>query len=121
VGLALVLVAPVVGHIFPLYRKFQGGKGIATTFGCLLGYVPNLIPALVLALFFILFSLVVRITPHFYRTIGTYIVTMGIFFVWSESLAQKLGFLLITILVCTRMHLSTEERESCRVRLLWMH
>ena len=120
-GLALVLLAPVVGHVFPLYQHFHGGKGIATTFGCLLGYVPNLFPALVLAFFFILFSLVIRITPHFYRTIATYVCAMGIFFVWGETLSQKLGFFLITIVVCWRMHLSGEHREACKVRLLWMH
>lgn len=91
-GLAFVLLAPVVGHVFPLYWHFHGGKGIATTFGCLLGFVPNLFPALILAFFFILFSVVIRITPHFYRTIATYLCAMGIFFVWGETLAQKLGF-----------------------------
>ena len=120
-GIALVLLAPVLGHAFPLYHQFQGGKGIATTFGCLLGYAPNLFPALVLAFFFLFFSLVVRIQPHFYRTIVTYICATGIFFVWGENLAQKLGFLLITVLVCVRMHLSTEERGELKVGLLWMH
>ena len=33
--LALVLAAPVFGHIFPLFHHFQGGKGIAVSFGCL--------------------------------------------------------------------------------------
>ena len=120
-GMAFVLLAPVVGHAFPLYHHFRGGKGIATTFGCLLGYVPNLFPVLILAFFFILFSLVIRITPHFQRTIATYVCAMGIFFVWGETLSQKLGFFLITIVVCLRMHLSVEHREACRVRLLWMH
>ena len=36
-GLALVLAAPAIGHIFPLFHKGRGGKGIATTFGSLLG------------------------------------------------------------------------------------
>ena len=43
----------------------------------------------------------------------------GIVFVWGESIAQKLGFLMITIIVCIRLHLSTEKREECKVRLLW--
>ena len=120
-GLAFVLLAPVVGHVFPFYWHFHGGKGIATTFGCLLGFVPNLFPALILAFFFILFSVVIRITPHFYRTIATYLCAMGIFFVWGETLAQKLGFFLITVVVCLRMHMSGEHREACKVRLLWMH
>ena len=36
----LVLCAPVAGHVFPATRSFKGGKGIATTFGCLLGLLP---------------------------------------------------------------------------------
>ena len=47
-GTALVLLAPVLGHTFPVFHKFRGGKGIATTLGSLLGYAPNLFPALVL-------------------------------------------------------------------------
>lgn len=120
-GSALVLLAPVLGHTFSLYHRFQGGKGIAATFGSLLGYAPNLFPALILAFFFLLFSLVICVRPHFYRTIVTYVCAAGMFFVWGENLAQKLGFLFITVLVCIRMHLSIEERKEVKVRLLWMH
>lgn len=28
----------IIGHIFPFYLKFQGGKGFATLCGCILGY-----------------------------------------------------------------------------------
>ena len=120
-GLALVLLAPVLGHMFPIYYKFQGGKGIAVTFGSLLGFAPNLLPALTLALFFILFSLVIRITPHFYRTIGTYLFTSFVFLIWGQTWGLKLGFLLITVMLCIRMHMSTENREQCKVSILWMH
>ncbi|MDF1655750.1 MAG: glycerol-3-phosphate 1-O-acyltransferase PlsY [Coxiellaceae bacterium] len=33
VGLGLVAFAAVVGHVFPLYFKFKGGKGVATMVG----------------------------------------------------------------------------------------
>lgn len=107
-------------HVFTV-SSVSGGKGIAATFGSLLGYAPNLFPALILAFFFLLFSLVICIRPHFYRTIVTYVCAAGMFFVWGENLAQKLGFLFITVLVCIRMHLSIEERKEVKVRLLWMH
>lgn len=120
-GLTFVLLSPVLGHVFPVYHHFRGGKGIATTFGVLLGFAPNLGPALVLAFFFILFSLVIRITPHFYRTAATYILSAAVLFIWGSRLSIRLGFLLITILVCLRLHLSGEEREELKVRFLWTH
>ena len=37
IGLGL---AAVVGHIFPIWAEFRGGKGIATLFGIVLGISP---------------------------------------------------------------------------------
>lgn len=118
---ALVLAAPVCGHAFSVYTGFRGGKGIAVTFGCLLGFCPDLRPALSLAVLFLTFSLIVRISPHYYRTLATYLCGVVFFLLWGETLEQKLGFILITLVVCIRMHLSPEERGKCKVRLLWMH
>jgi acyl phosphate:glycerol-3-phosphate acyltransferase len=33
-------IAAVLGHIFPIYIKFKGGKGVATSFGVALGLWP---------------------------------------------------------------------------------
>ncbi len=38
VGLGL---AAVLGHIYPIWAKFKGGKGVATLFGMVLGIQPN--------------------------------------------------------------------------------
>lgn len=32
--------AAVLGHIFPIYLKFKGGKGVATSFGVAIGFWP---------------------------------------------------------------------------------
>ena len=42
VNLQIVLgIAAVLGHIFPVFANFRGGKGIATLFGMILGIQPN--------------------------------------------------------------------------------
>jgi len=35
-----VAIAAVLGHVFPVWLRFKGGKGIATSFGALLGVYP---------------------------------------------------------------------------------
>lgn len=35
--LALVAFAAFIGHLFPIFFRFAGGKGVATALGCLLG------------------------------------------------------------------------------------
>ncbi len=43
-------VATVLGHIFPIYLRFRGGKGVATGFGMFLGFWPWVTPAALTAL-----------------------------------------------------------------------
>lgn len=44
----LVATACILGHMFPVYLKFKGGKGVATSLGVLLGIYPYFtVPALI--------------------------------------------------------------------------
>ncbi|MCP6683029.1 glycerol-3-phosphate 1-O-acyltransferase PlsY [Bacillus nakamurai] len=45
-------VAAVIGHVFPVFAKFKGGKAVATSAGVLLFYAPLLFVTMV-AVFFI--------------------------------------------------------------------
>lgn len=118
---SLVLAAPVVGHIFPLFYRFRGGKGIAATFGSLLGLFPALEPAIILALFFVFFSLILRVSPHFYRTLTAYICALICMALCIERRAVILGYAIMTAVLCIRMFSSSEDKEKMRVKLLWMH
>lgn len=50
-GWLAVAVAAVLGHVFPVWLRFKGGKGVATSLGVLLGFWPVLtIPGLIVGL-----------------------------------------------------------------------
>jgi acyl phosphate:glycerol-3-phosphate acyltransferase len=48
-------VAAVIGHMYPVFANFRGGKAVATSGGVLLGYVPVLFILLLLVFFAFLF------------------------------------------------------------------
>ena len=45
-----IALAAVLGHVFPLYLRFRGGKGVATTIGVALGIWPYYTVAMAAAL-----------------------------------------------------------------------
>jgi len=51
-GVGFVALAVFLGHLYPLYLKFKGGKGIATALGAFLALSP--LPALLSFIIFIL-------------------------------------------------------------------
>ena len=117
IGLGVIL-----GHNYPFYLHFKGGKGIAVSFGSLLGLIPMWYPVLSLAVCFLFFSLVIQISPNFYRTVAVYIVNW-IIIVFSETNLPKavhIGVGLISLLILLKMHMSQEEREKMTFQLLWI-
>ena len=57
--LTLTAIAAFLGHLYPVFLKFQGGKGVATGFGSLLALAP--LAALVLVVVFVLVAGATRI------------------------------------------------------------
>lgn len=39
-SIALVAFAAFIGHLYPIFFRFQGGKGVATAFGCIIALSP---------------------------------------------------------------------------------
>lgn len=117
---ALALSAPVVGHAFPVFYRLRGGKGIAATFGVLLGLFPLWQPAVLLAALFVFFSVAFRIVPHLQRTFVVYAGALACILLTVKQVTVCLAFLLISAVVLFRLHTSCEEREKFEVKLLWM-
>ena len=74
-----------------------------------------------LAAFFICFSLILRISPHDYRTLAAYFCALFGMAFRVDRQEVLLGFAIITVVVCIRMFVSSEEKEKMKVNLLWMH
>lgn len=102
---ALVGLAAFLGHLYPVFFRFQGGKGVATAAGVILGFEPWLGLAalatwLIIAFFFRYSSLASIVTavfaPAFYLfgghvawdapgTMALSLAVMGILLVWRHA------------------------------------
>ncbi len=102
-AVALVGAAAVLGHVFPLYLGFKGGKAVATSLGVVAVLSP--VAALNLVLVYLLALAQTRIFS-ISALIGAWLapVAMGLF---SDSKAYLLlaGFLSGVILLCHRENL----------------
>lgn len=108
-----VLAAPVLGHAFSIFHRGKGGKGIAVSFGVLLGLFPWWTPALMLAGFYIFFSLVVPVKSHLKRSVVTFgCFCVASFFSGWEGVV-RLGILIISLVVVYK-HVIVHWQHSAR-------
>lgn len=66
--LVAIAIAPVLGHAFPVFLGFRGGKAIATTFGIWAGLTLWQVP-MIFGLGLILFKIIIRIKNDAWNTI----------------------------------------------------
>lgn len=112
----LVLAAPVLGHAFPFWNWKNGGKAIAVSFGVLLGMTPDWTPVLWLAVLYLIFSMILVIRPHFFRSI----ITFALFFVGMMWKGKETGVLLgcgILSLIVIIKHFDRYHGERLTVEL----
>lgn len=117
---ALVIAAPVAGHAWSLFRPGRGGKGIAVSFGVMLGLLPLWQPFALLAACYLLFSLVVQIQPHRFRSLASYFCFGAGMLIHFGLTPVGTGCALSAAIVMDRHRLGSpeEERPSVRVRRL---
>lgn len=113
---AIVIAAPVAGHAFPVFCKGKGGKGIAVTFGVLLGISPHSDAVWMLAALLILFTGILVIRPHHVRVILSFLL----FAVWCGFRIRipsiLCGCCLISLLVIGK-HLLAPNQGKWEVQL----
>ena len=95
---AIVSVAALLGHMYPVYYRFRGGKGVATTLGVLLGI------SWLLGLIWVLLWLTVALLFR-YSSLSALISTSLILllsWIWSYDLWIVAALLIITSFVFWR-------------------
>lgn len=81
--IVLIALAVMLGHVYPIYYQFKGGKGVATALGILLGISP------VLAL-------------------SVFIIWIIIFFIWKFSSLAAIGATLSSPIIALWIGLSNQ-------------
>lgn len=113
---ALVIAAPVAGHAFSVFFKGKGGKAIAASFGAVLALYPNLFPLAALIILYILFSTVIVISPHLYRSIATFFLfTVAVCLVVPVH-SLRLGCGIISAITILK-HIMSRDDETLSIRL----
>lgn len=94
-----VLVAPVAGHAFSVFHGGKGGKGIAVSFGVLLGLIPVWRPVLLLIAFYLTFSVLLPVKSHLKRSIVTFFCFGGSMLFPGPELSLKAGCIILSAIV----------------------
>ncbi len=104
---APVIAAPVLGHASGILYPFPGGKSIAVSFGVLLGLLPFNRIVLLLAFWYVLFSVLIIIPDHADRSVMTFVcfaaTSVAVVFI-SRCYAVVIACLIISAVV-TYKHL----------------
>ena len=94
-NLHLVIIAVVLGHIFPIYLFFKGGKGVATYFGVLIGL--NLLCG-VLTLFSWLIIFLCFKKSSLAALLSIFLSNCFLFFLYDDFKSQ-VAILIVTIVI----------------------
>ena len=96
--LALVMLAAFVGHVFPVFHGFKGGKGVATAFGALIAL--NLWVGLLLVASWMVVALVTRYSSLSAITVSV----LAPFYVWwlTQSLVLIAATAVMSLLLLWR-------------------
>lgn len=102
-----VMIAAVVGHVYPVFFKFRGGKGVATMIGGLLALSP-----LLCSIFLTTWGIIFAITRVSSLSALLATVTLPM---WAWFLADRVVFLTVVGLAILVIW-----RHQSNIRALWL-
>ncbi|MBN1416409.1 MAG: glycerol-3-phosphate 1-O-acyltransferase PlsY [Bacteroidales bacterium] len=100
-------VAAILGHIFPVYVGFRGGKGVATLFGLVLAINPE--PTLICAGIFVI-TLIITKYVSLSSMIAGFAFPVMVIFVFKETTMSLVIFSLIIAVLLLFTHQKNLER-----------
>ena len=104
VAVGAAAVAVTLGHMYPVFHRFHGGKGVATALGVLLALDPWLAAGtaatwIIIAFFFRISSLAALVAAAFAPFFAFFLYGMGRF-----TLESAIGVTIISLLLVWRHH-----------------
>lgn len=108
-----VALAAFLGHIFPIYLKFKGGKGVATMFGVLIPWLPWVAVAA-----FVVWLLLFKLT----RYVSLASIVAGFllpFLAWAFATLQHQAVPISTLTLCISLAFLMITRHHENIVRLW--
>jgi len=116
----LLLVAgviAVIGHMFPIFAGFRGGKAVATSSGVLLGYAPLLF--LLVVLCFIIVLYISKYVSLSSMVAGIFAILYSVFFTGDLALIIIVSIMAGFVIVRHRSNIS-RIRNGTEPKITWM-
>ncbi|ARQ04460.1 glycerol-3-phosphate 1-O-acyltransferase PlsY [Macrococcus sp. FSL R5-0951] len=88
-------LAAIIGHVYPIYLKFKGGKAVATSAGVILGVNPVVFLIIAVIFFTLLFTTRMVSLTSILTSIGNFITTL--FF--DDLILQIISFLIMLLII----------------------
>jgi len=106
-----VMLAPVLGHAFPLMFRFRGGKAISAAGGSLLGTLSISHAALVVISTMLFFQFICDIRPNSAKMIASFVISCILIVAFEPLMEMKAAMVLMSVLVCVKLAVNPNDGE----------